>query len=90
MLSIFFFPSRLHPVLNGGIGDEDAVVAPQVPTGGLVGQTIFRHQTDRQLLDAAGVLAFGQGQVGQIDAEATITVGAIVFGVGDPKIDRTV
>jgi hypothetical protein len=55
MQFIFFFPSRLDPILDGGKGDEDTVVAPQVPTGGLVGQTIFGHQTNSQLLNTAGV-----------------------------------
>src|SRR4051812_6410981 len=56
----------LDPVLDGGGGDEDAVVAPEVPTGGLVGEAIFGDQTDRPLLDAAGVLAVRQSQVGEI------------------------
>jgi len=65
------------------------VVTPEVPTGGLVGQTVLGHQADRQVLDAAGVQAFGPGQVGEIDAEVAITVGAVMFGVADHQIDRT-
>jgi hypothetical protein len=64
MLPIFFFPGCLDPVLDGGVGDEDAVVAPKVPAGGLVGQAVFHHQTNSHPLDAAGVQALGQGQVG--------------------------
>jgi hypothetical protein len=59
MLSTFFFPSRLDPVLDGGVGDEDAVVAPQVPTGSLVGQAIFGDKTNSSLLDTTGVPAVG-------------------------------
>jgi hypothetical protein len=51
-----FFPSRLDPVLDGGVGDEDAVVTPEKPTGVAVGQAIFGDQTDGPLLDAASVL----------------------------------
>src|SRR3954466_4607406 len=90
MLAIFFSPSRLDPVLDGGVGDEDAVVAPQVPTGGLIRQTVLGHQADSQPLDAAGVQAFGQSQVGQIGAEVAIAVVAAMFGVGDDKIDGAV
>jgi hypothetical protein len=76
MQSIFFFPSRLDPVLDGGVGDEDAVIAPQVPTGNLVGQAIFGDQTDSPLLDTASVSAVRQSQVGEIDGKATATVEA--------------
>src|SRR5262249_24363396 len=69
----FFPPGGLDPVLDGGVGDEDAVVAPQVPTGGLIGQAVFGDQTDGPLLHAAGVSAVTQGQVGDIDGEATAT-----------------
>src|SRR5262245_53824608 len=88
MPSTFFPPGCLDPVLDGGVGDEDAVVAPQVPTGGLVGQAVFGHQADGHSLDAAGVQAFGQGQVGEIDAEVATAVGATMLGVGDNQIDR--
>jgi len=64
------------------------VVAPQVPTGGLVGQAVFGYQADSHPLDAAGVQAFGQGQVGQIAAEAATAVGAAMLGVGDNQIHR--
>src|SRR5262245_34565247 len=90
MLSTFFPPGGLDPVLEGGVGDEDAVVAPQVPAGGLVGQTVLGHQPDSQLLDAAGVQAFGESQVGPIDAEVTTAVGAAMLGVGNHQINRAV
>src|SRR6516165_1044918 len=88
MLPTFFPPSCLDPVLYGGVGDEDSVVAPQVPTGGLVGQAVFGHQADSHPLDAASVQAFGQGQVRQINAEVAAAVGAAMLGVGDNQIDR--
>jgi hypothetical protein len=82
-----FFPRGLDPVLDGGVGDEDAVVAPPVPAGGLVGQAVLGHQADGQPLDAAGVQALGQSQVGQIDAEVATAAGAAMPGVADDKID---
>src|SRR5262245_29747061 len=82
-----FFPRGLDPVLDGGVGDEDPVVAPQVPAGGLVGQAVLGHKADGQSLDAAGVQALGQSQVGQIDAEVATAAGAAMLGVADDKID---
>lgn len=71
MVSTFFPPGRLDPVLDGGVRDEDAVVAPEVPTGSLVGQAIFGDETDGPLLDTTGVLAVRQSEVGDIDGKAT-------------------
>jgi hypothetical protein len=82
-----FFPSSLDPVLDGGIGDEDAMITPEVPTGRSVGQAIFGNQTDGPLLDAAGVQAVGQSQVGNIDGKATATAEAAMAGERDNQID---
>jgi hypothetical protein len=90
MLSIFFFPSRLDPVLDGGIRDEDAVLTPEVPTGVAVGQAIFHDKTDGVLLDAAGVQAVGQSQVGNITGEATTAVEAAMAGERDNQINGAV
>jgi len=90
MVSTFFFPSGLDPVLDGGPRDEDAVVAPQVPTGGLVGQAIFGDETDGPLLDTAGVAAVRQSQVGNITAEAAATVEAAMARESDNQINGTV
>jgi len=72
----FFSPGRLDPVLDGGVRDEDAVISPQVPTGTLVGQAIFAHQTHGQILDAKCVEALGPRQFGHVDSEATAAVRA--------------
>jgi hypothetical protein len=90
MLSIFFFPGRLDPVLDGGVGDEDAVIAPQVPTGNLVGQAIFSDETDGPLLDPAGVAAVGQSQVGNITGEAAATAEAAMAGESDHQVNGVV
>jgi hypothetical protein len=90
MQSIFFFPSRLDPVLDGGVGNEDAVIAPQVPTGNLVGQAIFSDQTDGPLLDTTSVSAVRQSQVGEIDGKTTATVEAAMTRESDNQVNRTV
>src|SRR5207244_9364950 len=63
-------------------GNEDAVVAPQVPGGGLVGQAVLGDHADGQLLDAAGVMALGPGQIGQIDGEVTVAAAAVMLESG--------
>src|SRR5262245_32631732 len=87
MLSTFFSPGGLDPVLDGGKGDEDAVVAPQVPGSGLVGQAVLGDQPDGQVLDAARVVAPGQGQVGGVGGEVEVTGRAVVPGEGDDQIN---
>ena len=64
------------------------MVAPEVPTGGLVGQAVFGHQADGQLLDAAGIQALGQGVIGQVDGEANAAGAAVMLGVANQEIDR--
>src|SRR4051812_29414959 len=83
----FFPPGGLDPVLDGGEGGEDFVVAPQVPGGGLVGQAVLGDQSGGQVLDAAGVVAPGQGQVGQIGGEVEVAGRAVVPREGDGEID---
>ena len=87
MLARFFPPGGLDPVLDGGEGDEDPVVTPQVPGGRLVGQAVLGDQSDGQVLDAARVVALGQGQVGQIGREEEVAVAAVVPGEGDDQVD---
>ncbi|MBV8399510.1 MAG: hypothetical protein JOZ17_12330 [Acetobacteraceae bacterium] len=90
MLSIFFPPGRLDPVLDGGVGDEDAVLAPQVPTGVAVGQAIFRDKTDGTLLDTASVQAGGPSQVRDITGEAATAAEAAMAGESDHQVNRAV
>src|SRR5262249_11563156 len=87
MVSIFFFPGGLDPVLDGGPRDEDAVVAPQVPLSGLVGQAVLGNESDGEILDFAGVLALGPGQIGQIGREEEVAAQAVMPREGDNEID---
>jgi hypothetical protein len=65
-----FFPPGLHPVPDGGEGDEDAVVAPEVPTGGLIGEAVLDDESDGQGHDPMGVAGPGRGQVGHIGGKS--------------------
>ncbi len=85
MVLRLFFPGRLHPVLDGGVGHEDAVVAPEVPRGLAVGEAILGHQADGKVLHAFGVQALGRGQVGHVDGETEVAVRAVMFGIEVPK-----
>jgi hypothetical protein len=76
-----FFPPSLNPVLDRDPRDKHPVISPEVPTGGLVGQAVFDHQTDRQSHNAVGVVALGQGHVRHIGVEVEVTSGAIMDGV---------
>src|SRR3954468_179932 len=86
MRSAAFFPPGLHPVLDGGEGDEDAVVAPEVPTGGLIGEAVLDDQSDGQGHDPMGVAGPGRGQVGQVGGKEAAAPGAVVLRVGEPDV----
>jgi len=73
MWSSAFFSPCLYPVLEGGERDKDAVVTPQVPTGGPIRQTVFNHQTDGCVYDTEGVVGVRQGQVQHIGVEIVST-----------------
>src|SRR5512135_2346179 len=76
-----FFPPGLDPVLDRGVGDEHAVVAPQGPAGGAVGQAVLDDEPDGRLDDPAGVVAAWVGQVGHVGVEVLAALGAEVPGV---------
>jgi hypothetical protein len=86
MVARHFFPRALHPVLDGGEGDEDPVVTPQVPAGGAVGQRVLDDQAHGQPLHAAGVQAPGRGEVGEVGGEATAAAAAAMPGGGDEQV----
>jgi hypothetical protein len=87
LLSIFFPPGGLNPVRDGGQGDEDAVVRPQVPGGGLVGHAVLGDPADSQVLDPAGGRALGHGQVRQVSREVAAAVAAVMLGQGNNQVD---
>jgi hypothetical protein len=85
-----FSPRRLDPVLDRGVGDEDAVVAPQVPGREAVGQAVFDHEPDGQGDDAPGVVAARGRQIGEVGTEVQGAGFTAVFGVGDVENPRAV
>src|SRR4051812_46312407 len=75
-----FFPPGLDPVLDRGVGDKDAVVAPQGPAGGAVRQAVLDDEPDGGVDDPARVVTAGFGQVGHVGVEVLPTAGAVVLG----------
>ena len=65
------------------------MVAPQVPAGVAVGQAVLRDEPDGHPLDAPGVLAVGQDQVGEVGGEAAAAGGAAVTRERDHQLDGT-
>src|SRR5262245_4475842 len=86
MRSAAFFPPGLHPVLDGGEGDEDPMVAPEMPTGGLIGEAVLHHQPDGQGHDPVSVAGLGRGQVGQVGREVVAAPSAMMLRVGEPDL----
>src|SRR5918998_2648188 len=81
-----FFPPGLDPVLDRGVGDEDAVITPEMPTGGAEGQAVLDDQADGQVDDAVGVVAARRGEVGRLGVEVLAAVGAVVLGVSQADV----
>ena len=75
------FPPGLHPVLDGGEGNKHAVIAPQMPAGGLIGQAVLDDEAHGQGHDAMGVVGFGQRIVGHVRVE--VLAGTWYSGVAN-------
>jgi len=78
MMASAFFPPGLNPVLNRGPGNKHPVIAPEVPTGGLIGQSVFDHQTNGQRDDAVRVMGTWQGQVRHVGVKVFVALGAMM------------
>jgi hypothetical protein len=59
------------------------MVAPEVPTGGLIGQAVLYHEPNGQGHDAMGVAGLGRGQVGHVRREIATAPGTVMLGIGD-------
>ena len=80
-----FFPPVLDPVLDRGVRDEHAVIAPEAPTGRAIRQAVLDDQADGGVDDASGVVTAGRSQVGHVGVEVLAAAGAIVLGVDDDE-----
>src|ERR671936_2712535 len=89
MRACAFFPPGLDPVLDRGKRDKDAVVAPEVPTRGPVGQAVFDHQPYRQSKHAVGVLSAGWRQIREVRVKVLATLRTVVLRIGNDEIAWT-
>src|SRR4029453_1972988 len=89
MRACAFFPPSLDPVLDRGKRDKDAVVAPEVPTRGPIGQTVLDHEPHGEVQHAVGVLTAGWRQIREVGAKVRATLRTVVLGIGDHKIAWT-
>src|SRR5215472_4742105 len=83
-----FFPPGLDPVLDRGVGDKHAVVAPEGPFGGPIREAVLDDQPDGEVDDPAGVMAAGVSPVGHIGVEVLAAAGAVVLGIEHHDIAR--
>jgi hypothetical protein len=84
-----FFSPRLDPVLDRGKRDKDAVVAPEVPTRGPIGQAVLDHQPYRQINHAVSILTAGWRQIREVGAKVLATLRTVMLGIRDEQITRT-
>src|SRR5215510_16480580 len=89
MRACAFFPPSLDPVLDRREGDKDAVVAPEVPTRGPIGQAVLDHQPYRQIHHAVRVLTAGRGEIGEVRMKVFAALGTVVLRIRDHEITRT-
>src|SRR5262245_23933564 len=89
MRACAFFSPSLDPILDGGKGHKDPVVAPQVPTRWAVGQTVFDHEADRQIDHPVGILTARWGQIREVGAKVLATLRTVMLGIGHQQITRT-
>jgi hypothetical protein len=72
--------------LDGGEGDKNTVVAPQMPTGGLIRQAVLHNESHGQGDDAMGVMGLGQGVVGHVRVEVLPTVRATMLRIDEVNV----
>src|SRR5215813_11383370 len=83
-----FFPPGLDPVLDRGVGDEGAMIAPEGPFGGALGEAVLDDQPDGRVDDPAGVMAAGVGQVGGVGVEVLAAAAAVVLRAEQDDVAR--
>jgi hypothetical protein len=65
------------------------MIAPQVPTGGLIRQAVLDDESNRQRNNAMGVMGLGQGVFGHVRVEVLPTARAPMLRVNQMNIARS-
>jgi hypothetical protein len=76
-------------MVDGGEGDKNPVIAPQVPAGGLIRQAILDDESHREGNDTMGVVRLGQGVVGHVRVEVLAAARATMLRVDKVDVTRT-
>ena len=84
-----FFPPPPRPSSGSSARGKDAVVAPQMPTRGPIGEAVLNDQSHGGPLDPQGVMGLGQGQVGRVGKEASPARRTTMFGLPEDEVDGT-
>ena len=66
------------------------MIAPEMPTGGAVRQTVIDDQSDGKFDDGIRVIGFEWSDRGRIDAEVFFTFTAVVVGKSQVDFDGTI
>jgi hypothetical protein len=89
MRACAFFSPGLHPILERGKRDKDAVIAPEVPTRWTVGQAVLDHEPHGQVHHAVGVLTAGWCQIGEVRVKVLLTFRTVMLRIRDHEITWT-
>jgi hypothetical protein len=74
--------------LDGGVGDENALIAPQMPTGGLIRQAVLDDESHGHADNTVSVVGLGQGVVGHVRVEMLPTARAMMLRVDQMNLAR--
>jgi hypothetical protein len=75
--------------LDRGEGNKNAMIAPQVPARGLIGQAVFDDEAHGQGNDTMRVAAFGQRVCGHVRREVSAALGAVMLRVDKMEVTRS-
>jgi hypothetical protein len=75
--------------LDGGEGNKNPMIAPQVPAGGLIRQAVLDDEAHGQRNNAMGVAGFGQRVFGRVRREVATALGAVMLRVDEMEVTRS-
>jgi hypothetical protein len=69
--------------LNGGEGNKNPVIAPQMPAGSLIGQAILDDESHGEGNDAMGIEGFGRSILGGVRIKESVALGTAVLRISE-------
>src|SRR5215813_9922089 len=89
MRTCAFFPPSLPPGLDGGKGDQDAVVTPEVPVRRAVRHTVLDHEPSRQSNHTGSIRTAGWGELREVRVTVLAALRTVGRRLGDHESPRT-